>query len=263
MKSIKILVAFIVLLLFIYFSPISASASDSGYNGSVPLFVTISTDWCFACKILDPVVEELKKEYDGQIEFVRLDATNEDTVKSAQSLAYRYGVLEFFNANRNAFPRVAIYCPHGLSPNKNLLGAFKQDFYKVILDEMLNRTDEICSIGGSLPLPKPEPENPPAGSPENTEVTGRPVEAEFLDRPKEIVSSGRPEELKFWTYGQSIPLYAYYRSWVLPKCSGGNQVLCYNGSPQQAGRDNDQDSNLPAFKPWTPNATRDEKGLHL
>lgn len=42
-------------------------------KSSQPVLVDFWADWCQPCKMIAPVVEELAKEYDGQIKFTKLD----------------------------------------------------------------------------------------------------------------------------------------------------------------------------------------------
>jgi thioredoxin len=44
-------------------------------------------DWCGPCKIMEPIFEEVKPEYEGKVEFKKVDV-EEDTALSAQ-----YGVM--------------------------------------------------------------------------------------------------------------------------------------------------------------------------
>ncbi|MBI3590874.1 MAG: hypothetical protein HY094_05790 [Candidatus Melainabacteria bacterium] len=257
----NILVKALILVCCLFFHPLNSQAMDPGYDGDKPLFVTITTDWCFACKYLEPTVEELKREYGGQITFVKLDASSEQSISQAQLIAQSYGIAEFFNNNRNAFPRVAIYCPGGLSPTKNLLGANKIENYRGILDDLLLNQNKICNIDGRPPSSADSGQDRP-NEPKQTEViVGRPDEPSLLlDRPKEALASGRPPELTFWTIGQPIPYYAYYQYLSLPKCSGTNQIICSNQTDTYAG--SNQPVQGPVFKPWDPNATRNEKGFN-
>lgn len=253
-----------ILLLCIFFlQPLNSKAMDPGYNGDKPLFVEISTDWCFACKILEPIIEELKKEYAGQVTFIKLNPTSDETLQVSQETALNFGISEFFNGNRNAFPRVAIYCPGGLSPTNNLLGANTIDLYRNILNDLVFNSTTTCSLNGRPPIA-----DNAAGRPDEPEqieiITGRPDEAKILDRPQEFRGSGRPNELSFWTYGQPMPLYTYLHSLslTLPECTGANQTLCYKGNDKKELQQS-SDGQKPAFKPYNPNITRDEKGLHF
>ena len=52
-----------------------------------PVVVDFWADWCAPCKQLSPILDELAKTYDGQIDFVKLDTNANPAVPS------KYGVL--------------------------------------------------------------------------------------------------------------------------------------------------------------------------
>ena len=65
---------------------------DSGFKKAVleaklPVLVDFYADWCGPCKMVAPVVDELSKEYDGKMLFVKVNIDN------AQSTATKYGVM--------------------------------------------------------------------------------------------------------------------------------------------------------------------------
>ncbi|MBI1858045.1 MAG: hypothetical protein HYR97_02895 [Candidatus Melainabacteria bacterium] len=244
-NTIKILA--ISLILTVSFPNSSYALSDN------PIFVEISTQWCGACKMLEPTVEQLKGEYGGKVTFLKLDATNEETVLASVAIAEQYGVSEFFLNNRDAFPRIGIFCSTSATPDHNLLGALSIDSFRAILNG-LALEGGVCSLSDS-------------GSPKQADLgPGRPGEAEYeevlggrpdipllSDRPKLPVISGRPPELSFWQAGGPIPFYAYFQFWVLPECTGDINVICSN-----FGLEENKDE-VPTFKPWNPNTTRNEK----
>jgi len=49
---------------------------------SQPVLVDYWADWCAPCRQLSPVIDELAKQYDGQIKFVSVD-TNVNTAVAA------------------------------------------------------------------------------------------------------------------------------------------------------------------------------------
>lgn len=222
------------------------NSSTEAYYSDRPLFVTISTDWCFACKLVKPTIEELKNDFKGEVEFVDLNVSSEDTSKEAELLASDYGISEFFNKSRGAFPTVGIISPTG-NVEKVFIGTQKKETY----------TEVISNVLGGTRLANTEESRPK--EPQIIEITGgRPEEPILAMRPNEPITSGRPEELTFWTIGQPIPYYAYNRYLILPKCLGNN-LICSNITNQVS-----TNGELPKiFKPWDPNATRDEKGWKL
>jgi thioredoxin 1 len=53
----------------------------------VPVIVDFWADWCMPCKMITPVLEELDKEYDGQLKIAKLD------VDDQPALAHQYNVV--------------------------------------------------------------------------------------------------------------------------------------------------------------------------
>ncbi len=252
----------ILLICLIFAQPLSSKAIDHGYDGDKPLFIEISTDWCYACKMLEPTIVELEKEYEGKVTFVRLNPTSDETLQEAEQKALDLGISEFFNNNRNAFPRVAVYAPGGISPTSNILGANKIDLYRSVLNGLISSSTN--SFNGRPPVADENNKKPEEPDQEVELVAGRPREVQMPDRPLEVTGSGRPEELTFWSYGQPMPLYNYLNSRALPECTGSNQVLCYNtGGTKGKGAAAPATAQNTGFKPYDPNATRNEKGLHL
>lgn len=250
MKLLKIKKLFICLfsaVIIAGFGLVNSSYSSQGK----PLLVEVSTSWCFACKLLKPTIEQLKSEYGSQVEFILLDASNEETSKFAAQIAEEYGITDFFNKNKNAFPTVGIISPGG-NVEKIILGAHDKITYSEVLNNLLGITS-VVSNEKAQDIPEERPETPI--------ISERPPLANILDRPLEIISSGRPPELTFWSVGQQMPTSAYFNYLVLPKCSANNNVLCSNITTPFNKAQDKQD--IPVFKPWTANATRDEKGLKL
>jgi len=52
------------------------------FNGELPVIVDFYADWCGPCKMVAPVLEELGKEYKGQIEIYKVDTDKEQELAS-------------------------------------------------------------------------------------------------------------------------------------------------------------------------------------
>jgi len=63
-----------------------ALLKDWSYNGERPIVIDFYADWCGPCKMVAPIVEELAKEYEGKVDFYKVD-----TDKEAE-LAYVFGI---------------------------------------------------------------------------------------------------------------------------------------------------------------------------
>lgn len=251
--------SFIAAFLFVVvvLNPIAVKAEDSK-----PMFVIISTNWCYACKLLHPVINELESQYSGQVNFLYLDASNEDSINSSRQLAAQYGLAAYFDSNRNVFPKVGILCPGSSIPEKVIIGANNKDTYISAINSFILDPNKICTINGRPSVAVKGPDRP--DEPEISEIPeGRPDTPNLSDRPNDLISldSGRPKELSFWSAGQPIPMYAYYQYLIIPKCSSENNVICSNNT--SVSLQDAKGSSGPAFKPYNPNATRDEKGYHF
>lgn len=52
-------------------------------KSGIPIVVDIRADWCGPCRLMDPIIEYVSKEYEGKVKFVKIDAdANEKTVSS-------------------------------------------------------------------------------------------------------------------------------------------------------------------------------------
>lgn len=56
-------------------------------KSQVPVLVDFHADWCGPCKLLDPILDELEKEYEGKIIITGLD------VDANSATAAKYGVM--------------------------------------------------------------------------------------------------------------------------------------------------------------------------
>ena len=59
------------------------------YEGDKPAIVDFYADWCGPCKMVAPILDELAKEYDGQIVIYKVDTEKE------QELAGAFGIRVF------------------------------------------------------------------------------------------------------------------------------------------------------------------------
>ena len=116
MKMKKILTTALSVALLLTVSSIGSFAAGSAKVGgssaaakTKPTVVVIRADWCSACQKVEPTMMELMREYDGKINFVILDVTNDETTAQATAKAKSLGLSDFFEANKKMTSTVAIF----------------------------------------------------------------------------------------------------------------------------------------------------------
>ncbi|MCG8570217.1 MAG: thioredoxin [Spirochaetes bacterium] len=53
------------------------------YNGDLPSVIDFYADWCGPCKMVAPIIEELSKEYEGKVNFYKVDTEAEPELSMA------------------------------------------------------------------------------------------------------------------------------------------------------------------------------------
>ncbi|NIA11643.1 MAG: thioredoxin, partial [Nitrospiraceae bacterium] len=62
-------------------------------ESKIPVIVDFWAEWCVPCKMIEPIVEEISKEYAGKIKVVRLN------VDDNQNIAIQYGIMSIPTLN--------------------------------------------------------------------------------------------------------------------------------------------------------------------
>lgn len=60
---------------------------DEVVKSSQPVVVDFYADWCGPCKMIEPVIHQLSKEYEGRVKFVKVDTD------ANQELAMQFGIM--------------------------------------------------------------------------------------------------------------------------------------------------------------------------
>ena len=87
-----------------------------------PVFVDFWAEWCGPCRMIGPVVEELSKEYDNKVDFVKVN------VDQNNELAQKYNVF--------SIPTLAIFKDGEVVSQKT--GAATKESFKTMIDSSLN-----------------------------------------------------------------------------------------------------------------------------
>ncbi len=76
-----------------------------------PVVVDIYASWCPACKNIAPTVSQLKKQYEGKVNFVVLDVSDRASTAKSEAIARELGLGEFFAANKTQTGSLTIIDP--------------------------------------------------------------------------------------------------------------------------------------------------------
>jgi len=68
------------------FATTDADFDEKVLKSALPVLVDFWAEWCGPCKMIAPIVDELSEEYDGIVDFAKVD------VDSCPSTAMAYGV---------------------------------------------------------------------------------------------------------------------------------------------------------------------------
>ena len=83
----------------------SIEVTDDAFDEEVlqadlPVLVDFWATWCAPCKIVGPILEELAKEYDGKVKFVKLDTEENFDTMSAYGIRGLPTLLIFKDGER-------------------------------------------------------------------------------------------------------------------------------------------------------------------
>ncbi len=98
-----------------------ANPSEWKYLGDKPCIIDFYADWCGPCKTIAPILEDLAKEYDGQIYIYKVDTEKE------QELAAAFGI--------RSIPSL-LFVPMNEQPQM-AQGALPKETFKKAIEEVL------------------------------------------------------------------------------------------------------------------------------
>ncbi len=89
------------------------------FKGDKPAIIDFYADWCGPCRMVAPVLEQLSKEYDGKIDFYKINTEEQ------QELAQMFGIM--------SIPSI-LFIPLGEKPQMTQGALPKQVFVELIND---------------------------------------------------------------------------------------------------------------------------------
>ena len=98
-----------------------ANPTEWKYLSDKPCIIDFYAAWCGPCKVVAPILEDLAKEYDGQIYIYKVDTEAE------QDLAGAFGI--------RSIPSI-LFCPMNGAPQM-AQGAMPKDSFKNVIAEVL------------------------------------------------------------------------------------------------------------------------------
>lgn len=99
-----------------------ASPDKWVYEGDKPCIVDFYASWCGPCKMVAPILEELAGEYEGKVDFYKVNTENEE------ELAAAFGI--------RSIPTL-LFCPLKEQPQMAKGAMGKADFKKAINEVLL------------------------------------------------------------------------------------------------------------------------------
>jgi thiol-disulfide isomerase/thioredoxin len=76
---------------------------------NLPFLVFIHSTCCPVCAKVRPIMKELEKSYNGKVQFIYLDVTDDRAKVSARKLAKSKGLGAFFALYEDTFPCVGVF----------------------------------------------------------------------------------------------------------------------------------------------------------
>jgi len=111
-------------------SNFEANPTEWVYLGDKPCIIDFYASWCGPCKTIAPILEDLAKEYDGQIYIYKVNTEEE------QELAAAFGI--------RSIPSV-LFCPMGAAPQMSQ-GAMPKDAFKKAIEEVLLNKKVVAEV---------------------------------------------------------------------------------------------------------------------
>ncbi len=102
--------------------------TEWNYNGDHPAVIDFYADWCGPCKTLAPIIDDLSTEYEGKVDFYKIDTEKEP------ELSTMFGI--------RSIPSL-LFIPNDGSQPQMAQGAYPKANLKEIIEEVLGVTDPV------------------------------------------------------------------------------------------------------------------------
>lgn len=103
------------------------NGKEWNFLGDKPAIIDFYASWCGPCKMIAPILEELSKEYQGKVDFYKVDTEKEPELAAA--------------FNIRSIPAI-LFIPLKGTPQMNV-GAMRKDEFKQMIDSMLLNKQSI------------------------------------------------------------------------------------------------------------------------
>ncbi|NOZ60772.1 MAG: thioredoxin [Calditrichaeota bacterium] len=93
------------------------------FEGELPAMIDFYADWCGPCKMVSPVIEELSQQYEGKVDFYKIDTEAE------QELAMAFGIRSIPSLlfiPQESQPQMAV----GALPKETLIEIIEKELLK-------------------------------------------------------------------------------------------------------------------------------------
>ena len=96
--------------------------AESVFTSNKPVFIQFSADWCGVCHHIEPQLNQLSEDFDGKVEFVKVD------VAENMDLADKFSI--------NSLPTFLIIADHEIKGQ--IIGAESHSNFTKILNDAIN-----------------------------------------------------------------------------------------------------------------------------